>query len=53
MPVSIADVTSESTLSVSIDLFESDGVLDGGSPITLYEIQYDDGNKGSFDRVVY
>lgn len=49
-PTSDASLTDTATLAVVIDLFTS--VNDGGSEITLYDIQYDDGNRGTFTSVM-
>jgi hypothetical protein len=49
-PTSVASMTNPSTLAVVIDLFTS--LNDGGSEITLYDIHYDDGNRGTFTNVM-
>jgi hypothetical protein len=43
-PISEASLTSPTTLAVVIELFSATN--DGGSEITLYEIQLDDGRRG-------
>ena len=48
-PESIAEITDTKTLGIRFDLFDS--TLNGGSEITLYELQYDDGNRGEFTSV--
>lgn len=47
-PSVISSGTTTSTIKVS---FESTNVDTGGSPITLYELQMDDGNQGNFSTV--
>lgn len=49
-PSSDSTVTSTSTLKVDIGVF--DDTLAGGSAITRYEVQIDDGNNGEF-RSIY
>lgn len=43
-PKSEASLTSPTTLAVVIELYSESN--DGGSAITLYEIQLDDGKRG-------
>lgn len=42
-------ITNTSRLGVSITLF--DETNNGGSPILIYNLQYDDGNRGDFQDI--
>ena len=48
-PWSIAEITDTKTLGIRFALLDSS--LNGGSEITLYEVQYDDGDRGEFQSV--
>ena len=49
IPVSDSEITNQVRIGVVIQVFDSTN--NGGSPITNYEIQYDDGNLGPFRSV--
>lgn len=49
-PTSNPDITGQDRIGVEIEAF--DGTMDGGSPILVYNIQYDDGNRGDY-RDIY
>ena len=45
-PISNLEVTDESRIGISIETF--DETNNGGSPILIYNILYDDGNRGDY-----
>ena len=48
-PTSNVDITDESRIGITIET--SDDTNNGGSPILIYNIQYDDGNRGAFSDI--
>ena len=48
-PTSDPNLTNQKRIGVVIGLLNSP--LNGGSPITIYQIDYDDGNLGNFSSV--
>ena len=45
-PQSVSGITDKTRIGVSIATF--DGTNNGGTPILIYNLQYDDGNRGGF-----
>ena len=48
-PISNPSVTDESRIGITINTF--DETNNGGSPILIYNIEYDDGNRGAFSEI--
>mmetsp|Transcript_23478 Transcript_23478/g.36174 ORF Transcript_23478/g.36174 Transcript_23478/m.36174 type:complete len:142 (-) Transcript_23478:1480-1905(-) len=49
-PATVASITGTSQLGLEISAFSTDAET-GGTPILQYDIQYDDGAKGSYTSV--
>lgn len=50
MPTSISSLTGPTQLAIQFELFDT-VAEDGGSPILQYELQYDDGARGSYKSI--
>ena len=48
-PISNPSFTDESRIGITINTF--DETNNGGSPILIYNIEYDDGNRGAFSEI--
>ena len=49
-PTAVSTITDKSRIGIWIETF--DDINNGGSPILIYNLQYDDGNRGDY-RDIY